>query len=188
MVRTGTPSTKQKADGRLASNPAPLTLEDLEKQPVGSPHRTVMQVMFWTQWGNVPGIVELYDRRIVDVLGVSRITSAYDHLRREVSTSRPRIVATRRNAGGQWVAVELASTREPPVRESFLLRRRDGRWRVVYDTLLERAMEASILGGQVPGDPAPTADVRRSAASAAELYRSAYPMFEIERRDEAAAG
>jgi hypothetical protein len=175
MVRSGTPQVEQKADGRLTSTPAPLTVAEVEQQPGDSAQRAVMQAIFWTQWGNLPAVIDLYDDRIVDILGVARITGGYDYLRPELSTARPRVVSTRTDHGGQFVSIELASTRGAPAQEGFLLRRRGGVWRIVYDTLLERAIEGATLARLDPGDPTPDRDAQRSAARDAELYRSAYP-------------
>ena len=179
MVRSGSTPVEQKADGTLSNNPPPLTLEDVERQPAGSPERTIMQVIFWAQWGNLPAVIEGYDDRIIATLGVTPITAAFDHLRPELLTSRPRVVATRASSGGRFVSLELASTRGAPVREGFLMFRRDGVWRIVYDTLLERATEAATIAQLAPGDPTPGTAARRSGARAAQLYRSAYPSIEL---------
>jgi hypothetical protein len=182
MVRTGTTPIVQKADGTLSSTPSPLTLRDVEKQPEGSAGRAVMQLIFWAQWGNLPAIFNIYDSRIAGTLGVSKIAGSYDYLRSELLVSRPRIIATQASGGGEFVSLELTSTRGAPTREGFLLRRRDGAWRVVYDTLLERALQGATVADLAPGDPTPSESVLRAGARAAGLYRDAYPSLALATR------
>ena len=172
----------QKADGTLSSTPSPLTLGDVEKQPDGSAARAVMQLIFWAQWGNLPAIFNIYDSRVAGTLGVSKIAGSYDYLRSELLTSRPRIIATQPSGGGQFVSLELTSTRGAPTREGFLMRRRNGAWRIVYDTLLERALDGSTIAELAPGDPTPSMSARRAGARAAGLYRDTYPSLVLATR------
>jgi hypothetical protein len=182
MVRSGTTPVVQKADGTLSATPSPLTLRDVGKQPDDSAARAVMQLIFWAQWGNLPAIFNIYDSRIAGTLGVSKIAGSYEYLRPDLLTSRPRIIATQPSGGGEFVSLELTSTRGAPAREGFLLRRRGGAWRVVYDTLLERALNGSTIAELAPGDPTPSMSVRRAAARAAGLYRDAYPSLALAAR------
>jgi len=186
MVRSGTVPVQQKANGSLDSNPAPLTVEAVERQPERSAQRAVMQLIFWAQWGNLPAIVDVYDSRIVDRLSVSKIAGTYDYLRPELLTSQPRIITTRRGGGGDLVSVEFTRVRYPPARESFLMRRRDGAWRVVYDTLLERGIEGSTIVQLEPGDSTPSPYARRRGALAAKRYRDAYALLARAERSAAA--
>jgi hypothetical protein len=179
MVRSGTTPIERKADGTLSSTPSPLTLRDVEKQPDGSAGRAVMQLIFWAQWGNLPAIINTYDSRVAGTLGVSKLAGSYEYLRPELLTSRPRIIAAQPSSGGQFVSLELTSTRGGPAREGFLLRRRNGAWRIVYDTLLERALEGSTIAEQAPNDPTPSLAVRRAGARAAGLYRDTYPSLAL---------
>ena len=174
MVRSGTVAVQQKADGALASIPAPLTIKDVEKQPADSPQQALTRLFFWTQWGNLPAVADLYDRRIIAIVGRSNIVGAYDYLRPDLLTSRLRILAARRSGAGVFVSAEVASTAGSPRREGFLLVRRGGAWRVVYDTLLERAVEGYTIGQLAPGDPTPSLAAQRSATRVAKRYRDAY--------------
>ena len=175
MVRTGTAPIARKADGSLASNPAPMTMQDVRKQPEDSPQRTVMQLIFWAQWGNLPAIIDMYDPRVVTGIGTASITGGYDYLRPQLLNSLPRVVDARNSSGGRFISLELTGTSGGPAREGFLLRRRNGVWKVVYDTLLERAIEANTISELAPGDPSPSSRVMRSGVRAAERYRNRYP-------------
>jgi hypothetical protein len=157
-------------------------VQDIEKQPKDSAQRAVMQLIFWVQWGNLPAVVDAYDSRVVSGLGVTKITGTYDYLRPDLLTSRARITATRPSGGGQFVSVEFASTTSAPTRDGFLMRRRAGVWRVVYDTLLERGIDGYTTSQQDPGDPTPSIAARRSGARAAQGYRDIYPSIELAAR------
>jgi len=174
MVRTAPVPVEQRADGRLTGNPAALTIRDVEKEPEGSARRAVMQLIFWAQWGNLPAVVDAYDSRVSATLGVSKVTGGYDYLRPELLTSQVRITATRDSGSGEFVSVELATPRGAPIQDGFLMRRRDGKWRVAYDTLLERAIEAYTVAREAPGDSTPSASARRSGLLAAQTYRDIY--------------
>jgi len=174
MVRSGTVTVQQKADGTLRSTPAPVTVADVEKLPAGSPQQTVARLVFWAQWGNLPAVADLYDRRVIGIVGRSRIVGTYDYVRADLLTSQLRIRGTRPSGSGVFVSAELASTSGPPRREGFLLVRRGGAWRVVYDTLLERAIEGYTITQLAPGDPTPSVAAQGGATRAAQRYRDAY--------------
>ena len=174
MVRTGTVPVEQQADGRLAANPSPLTIEDVEKQPVNSPQRAVMQLILWAQWGNLPGTVDSYDRGVIDGIGVTAVAGSYDYMRPQLLLSQARIIGTRASGPAQFVSLELATRTDPPTREGFLLRRRNGRWRIVFDTLLETAVEGYTISQQEPGRAKPSLRAKRNGARAAQRYRDVY--------------
>ena len=174
MVRTGTVPIEQKVDGRLAANPSPLTIADVDKQPAKSAQRAVLQLIFWAQWGNLPAVVAGYERRVVDGVGVTSIAGTYDYLRPQLLLSQTRITSTRPSGGGQFVSLELANTSGPPSREGFLMHRRNGAWRVVYDTLLESAVEGYTISQQEPGRDDPSLSAKRNGARAAQRYRDVY--------------
>jgi len=174
MVRTGTVPIEQKADGRLAANPSPVTIADIDKQPANSAQRAVMRLFFWARWGNLPAVVDTYERRIIDGLGVTSIAGTYDYLRPRLLLSQARIISTRTSGPGQFVALELASTAGPPTREGFLMRRRNGAWRAVYDTLLESAIEGYTISEQEPDRAKPSLAAKRKGARAAQRYRDVY--------------
>ena len=73
---------------------------------------------------------------------------------------------------GTLVTLEAYKGDSPPARYSYLLRRRDGRWLVVFDTLTQSALEGharnhfwNSLGPKAGGPSA-----RAAVASAAERH------------------
>jgi hypothetical protein len=186
MVRTGEADPKAAADGRLTSNPAPLTLKSLDEVEEGSPEQAVMTLLFWAQWGNIPAVVDAYDPQVIDALGVTAITSAYSWLRSSLVVSQPRLVSVKRTGENTFVGVELRTTTDAPQRESFVMHRVGDEWRVRYDTLLDRGINGAVITRL---NPDPTAKrqpdkVLAEAAAAAQTYRDTYPSLALQERDE----
>ncbi len=182
MVRTGAPKVEVGANGRLNANPAPLTLKDLSRFKSGSAEAAVMQLLFWTQWGNLPSIVDAYDPRVVRRLGVSNLTGAYSWLRPQIASSKAQLLLVRRRGTTRFVGIELLSKDADPTRESFLLRRSEGEWRILYDSLLEQALKAHTVARLSGDSPRPSSRVVKVAERAAQQYRDIYPSIQFSRR------
>jgi hypothetical protein len=184
MVRTGAPDPQADADGRLASNPAPLTVEKLEEMQRGTAEKAVMTLLFWAQWGNYPSVVDGYDADVVDSL-VTAITGAYAWLRPSLLVSQPRLVSVRPAGDNTFVGVELRSTNGAPTRESFLMHRVAGDWRLRYDTLLDRGIFGAAIQRLTPDPNAKTqpARVLREAEAEAQRYRDTYPSLALQEAD-----
>jgi hypothetical protein len=147
--------TRVLADGRLVTDPSPLTLEDVHRRPVGSPEYTVMSLLFWAQWGSPANIVAEYDPGVARLLGVSNLVGAWESIRQSIVTSLPKIVFEQTDAAKNqaFVGMLFETTLGPPTRQSFVLRRMAGGWRIVYDTLLESALPGYVAE-QVTPNPA----------------------------------
>lgn len=164
------------ADGRLATDPPPLTLRDIERLPAGSPARTVMMLFFWAQWGSPPNVAATYDPGVARVVGVSNLVGTWESIRPSIVHTLPKVTIERIDArrGEAFVGMELASTAGPPARQSYELRRVGRRWQVVYDTVLDHALPGYVAE-QLAVDPtakrlSPAAD--RAGIRAAARYRA----------------
>ena len=176
MVRTGKPTVTVRADGTLSANPALLTLDDINRQPVGTPRRAVLEQLFWAQWGSWPDIFEGYAPTIGSVVGRENLTGAYVILRPQLTASKPRFVATRVTGGRAAVHLELLSATGAPNYESFVLRRLRGRWLIISDTLLERGLKTYVTQ-RFDGDIAGAKPTRRAVLAgidATARYRAAF--------------
>lgn len=164
------------ADGRLATNPAPLTLQDVERLPAGSPGRAVMMMLFWAQWGSPPNVAAAYDSGVMRALGVSSLVGTWESVRQSIVRVLPKIAverfdSTRREA---FVGLELANTAGPPIRQAFDLRRVGAVWQIVYDTMLDNALPGYVAEQLTP-DPAAkhvSAAGERAGIMAAARYRA----------------
>jgi hypothetical protein len=155
--------TRVLADGRLVTDPPPLTLQNVERYSVGSPAYTVMSLLFWAQWGSPANIVAEYDRGVASAVGVSNVVGAWEAIRQSILTSLPKIVFEQSNAARSqaFVGVQIETSLGPPTRQSFVLRRTAQGWRIVYDTLLEGA-----LPGYVAEQFTPDPSAKRASATA----------------------
>lgn len=182
MVRTGSESAEVDSNGRLRANPVPLTLRDVAKHPERSAAGTVLRLLFWAQWGNLPAVVDSYDRRVVYTLGVSSVTGPYSWIRQQLVASEIHLAGTKRTGSTLVVRLRLLSKNLGPQRESFVLRPSGGEPRVVYDTLLDRAINgwtAYRLSPDATASDPPPARVLRRAEEASQHYRDIYPSIEI---------
>jgi hypothetical protein len=163
IVRTGPSPAVEQPDGKLSADPAPLDLTDLANEPKGSASRTVLELLFWAEWGGTPFVTELYARDTVSTVGPKALAKDYELLRPELLRTRPEVAIACRQDGLTFVGVILRSKDNPPRRESFLLRRRAGGWRVVSDTLVERGLErAPVVARPTARDAAGAGSCRHS--------------------------
>jgi hypothetical protein len=173
-VRTGPSPAKEQANGTLTSDPAPLTVEDLNKLRRGSASQAVLQLLFWAQWGSYPDVAASYDPRVVSSLGSSAVLGAYSLLRPQLVASRPIIVSESRSARGTLVTLRLLSRVSPPARQSFLLSRvTRRRWVIKFDTLLEGGLNAWVQQSLEPGVARPSRRTIRAGQRLSALYRRA---------------
>lgn len=175
MVRTGTPKITQRADGKLTREPSPLTLQDVNRVEAGV-RRTVLEELFWAQWGSWPDIADGYHPQVRSAVGRENLTGAYSLLRAQLASSRPRFASVRFARGRATVQLELLTTTGRPSPESFVLRRVGKRWFIVSDTLLERGLKTFVTQ-RIDGDAAGLKASRkasRAGIEAAARYRAAY--------------
>jgi hypothetical protein len=148
-------------------------LDEIDDAPGGSAARAVMRLWFWAQWGSLPNVVAAYDPEVVERVGSEDIASTYTLNRSTYISSRPRIVDVSTGRRGTVVHVEALRRNAPPQRSSFTLRRRDGYWYVVFDTVLEQGLAAWVQFRSMPDPDAkdiPAAAVR-AGINAARRYR-----------------
>lgn len=172
------PASRQptpRSDGTLPLDPRPLTLEEVARTPAGSPERTLLELFFWAQWGSAPNVVAAYAPQIVRAVGADNLSGAYGQQRAALLASLPRITNTVATRFGVIVTVELLRRNTAAARQSFTLRRVGGRWRVVFDTLLEDGIAAYVQNRVAPGSAqtVPPAAARAGVAAAADYRRVA---------------
>jgi hypothetical protein len=168
--------TRVLADGRLVTDPPPLTFEDVNRRPLGSPAYTVMSLLFWAQWGSPANIAAEYDPSVARLLGVSNLVGAWESIRQSIVTSLPKIVFEKTSAAGNqaFVGMLFETTLGAPTRQSFVLRRMAGGWRIVYDTLLEGALPGYVAEQVTPNPLAKheSGAAVHSGLAYAALYRA----------------
>lgn len=162
------------SDGRLMADPAPLTLKDVDSQPRNSPQQALYRMLFWAQWGNPTKTLASFDEDVLKVLDVS-VLSTLGWLRPGLLKLQPRIVEVAPEGKTAFVGVEFLSKLSPRRRESFLFRKgRDGEWKILYDTLLDRGLAQYSLysetGSATPKEEA--GEATKKAESLARAYKT----------------
>jgi hypothetical protein len=139
-------------EGALSKPPGLLSAKEIRSQPPSSPQQTVLSALFYWQWGSIPSVVREYAPEAVSSIGAQTFVATIGFQRPYVSTVRPRISFVRRVApSAMLVGIDLLSQDAATSHESFLVRRRGGRWQIVYDTLVDRSLvpyQISQPGGE----------------------------------------
>jgi hypothetical protein len=169
IVRTG--ATAEVRDGKLTADPAPLTFAQIAEAGRTTPAGSVLSLYFWAQWGSIPNVVSMYDPRVRNALGPMRIADAYVDQRVPLLGSQVVIRDTVASPLGTLVTVDAFTKNFPPIHDSFLLTRRNRRWYLVHDTLLERGL-AVIVGAQASRGLSGQAAVRRAQTAGAVAARN----------------
>jgi hypothetical protein len=171
IVGTGSPAEVR--NGKLTADPAPLTFAQVSKAGRTTPAEAVLSLYFWAQWGSIPNVVSMYDPRVRNAVGPMRIADAYVDQRVPLLGTQVVIRDTVRSPLGTLVTVDALTKNYPPNYDSFLLTRRNRRWYVVHDTLLERGLAVTV-GAEASRGLSGQAAVRRAqraGAVAARNYR-----------------
>ena len=166
----GGTSSKQR---RLREVPDLLRLADLRRERPGSAEAAVLRLLYFAQWGSAPNLAAAYDPVVRERVGVSNIVGTYTQRRASLATSRVRIVERLDTRTGTLISIELLRADAGPAHHSYSLRRREGRWRVVFDTLLEDGLGTYVAGTHsrsAVGRP-PDGAAARQGRQAAHAYR-----------------
>lgn len=175
-VRAGT----VRADGSLTVDPKPLTLADVGRLQRGSASQAALLLWYWGQWGSAPSIVSSYAPEIVRAVGADAIAGAYAQDRASLVAMRPRVIEESATRAGTVVILEGARRNELPNRYSFTLRRRDGRWQVVYDSLLEAGLAAYVQTRAADDPNARTVNAAAARAGLAAVRRLRAAAFSLQ--------
>jgi hypothetical protein len=118
----------------------------------------------------------MYDPDVRVRVGATDIAGALGQQRDYFLSTQPRIVSVTRRGLGTFVAIEALSRREPPRRESYLLRRDGKGWTIVYDTLMARAIAAWVQyrSAKDPSAEKPDSRAIRAGEDAATRFRDAF--------------
>jgi hypothetical protein len=161
--------------GSLASDPPMLGTKDLGSARAGSASERVLQLWYWGQWGSIPNVIATYDPAVVESVGAADIAGAYSQQRSFLATTRPELVDETEQQDIRLVTVRARRRDAPPQSFAFNLRRTDGEWHVIFDTLLESAL-ATYVQTQSMSDPneKPSYAAVRAGAQAALDFRVAH--------------
>lgn len=126
--------------------------------------------------GAVPVAVLAYHPDVTDSVGASPLAAALAALQGTVAPYEARIIDLEATRVGSLVLVRAVAKNAPAIEHAYLLRREGGRWRVAYDTLVGRNIEALVAREQAALEgnvERPSRRARRAGAEAAQQFREA---------------
>jgi hypothetical protein len=172
-------STENSPAGAAGPDRDSAIRQDPELVGAGSPGRVVQQYWRYLRSGIVPTAIALYDdevRRRVGVATFAGAMSEQEYVLR--GTSEPVVVRREDTEAGALVTTVTRQRDRSNLRTSFILRRdQGGRWRIVYDTVMSRALPGfettRVQNETAPGAGSPGPDAFAAGASVAERYGTA---------------
>jgi hypothetical protein len=118
-----------------------------------------------------PAAIAFYDRRVRGRVGEANLLGALDVMTDMTKETLPVVVRRRNTRAGLLVVVRLLQTSQVDQRHAFLLRREGGGWRIVYDSLLAKALGNYLLATRSPDPARPTPAARAAATRAVSALR-----------------
>ena len=132
-----------------------------------TPEATVLRFWQLIQQGNYPLATLLYHPRIPETFGVDGVMGALSLQRQTILQNRPVIENTRRSPLGTLVTVQTDNSERPQL-FSFNLRKRNGQWRIVFDSVLGDALAEYVH------NTAPKASAAAAGEKAVTRYRNLF--------------
>lgn len=140
----------------------------------GSSARAVLGLWDSLKLGAVPVAVDAYLPDVTEAVGASALAAVLAALQGTVVQYEPKVIDVESTPAGSLVSVRAVAGNGPAVEHAYLLRRRGGRWRVAYDTLVARNIDALVAReqGALDGNvERPSRRARQAGAEAARLFR-----------------
>lgn len=131
-----------------------------------SPASVVMTFIQDLRDGAGPALLPVYDSRIPDRVGKGDVLGALQVMTGLVAGTEPVVTRQRKTRAGQLVVVRLLRTVGSDTRYSFLLRRDEQRWKIVYDSLMVQGLQSYVSSRVARGSTTPSPAAARAAARA----------------------
>lgn len=126
--------------------------------------------------GALPGALEQYDERVVREVGIGTFAGMLANQQATLASTRLNPLTIENIAGGKLIVVESLPKVGAKTRYSFFLRKRQGEWRIVYDTLsangLQSFVQQSVQRGIDPSAERPAARSTKAGDDAVQIYRA----------------
>jgi hypothetical protein len=164
---------KVRPDGRLTTDPPPITQATVNGQPADSAQRVIYELWYYGQVGQ-PNIVSLFEPTVQQGIGLTWIVGALASARDYMLSTWPKIVQTVPSGDITTVDVLLFSKGSTPVSETFSLRSHGGRWLIAYDSFLAGSLQSYVESVKDEGKPKPTMAGVAAGEAAADNYRNTF--------------
>ncbi len=134
-------------DEPTAQAPAPAPVEGsvTPEQREGTPGRTVLETFRFIQLGAIPPAVLQYDSGVREQVGLPAFAGAVQYLQPLVADSSARLESVEAARGGQLAILSVTPPKGPSQTYSYVLRKRGGRWNVVYDTFMAGGLRNAAI-------------------------------------------
>jgi hypothetical protein len=141
-------------DEPTAQAPAPAPAQDpgIPKQPEdaglareGTSGKAVLETFRFIQLGAIPPAVLQYDPVVREQVGIPAFAGAVQNLGPQVTDSSASLESVETVRGGALALLRVTPRQGPPQTYSYFLRKRGGRWKVVYDTFMEGGLRNAAV-------------------------------------------
>lgn len=160
-----------------AENPTPNSdetsssgeLVEPGKAKAGSPERAVLTLVRYLQLNSSSVALDAYHPRVLAEFGEETVAEALSSQQGGVikSVSKPMREGTRK---GVLVTLQSTVKGQEPIRYAFILRNTGGRWKIIYDTILEAGL-ASTGQSRAADSGAKEDEAAAAARRATRRYR-----------------
>jgi len=151
----------------------------------GTAGRAVLDHWRRLKSGAVPVAVLGYDSKVRKRVGTAALAGALAFQQVDLANVEAVVTGIETTPKGQLVTVEVFRPDAPPVQQTYLLRRVNGDWLIVFDTLTQSAIQthvqARVQGSIRPGATNPDPQAVEAGNAAAERFRTAtFPESELQ--------
>jgi hypothetical protein len=151
--------------------PAIVSAKQIAGYPANTPQRSVLTIWRYGELGDDLPVVAQYHPKVRRVLGETTIAAAYDLQRSYLVDVVPTILGVDSTSQGEVVTLEETPKSGSPLIDTFVFRKVNGTWQIVYDTFLQRALQYYV---QTQMDPNVSARPTQKALQAGQAEAAAY--------------
>ncbi len=144
----------------------------------GSPGAAIVSLWQLLRVDALPDAAALYDGSAIAGVGTLNFGAALQDLPKTYLTNRLSLVSSRRTGRGSLVVLK-AKGQGGSQTGSYSLRRRGGRWVIVYDSLLDSAI-ARVVAKRVQGGSGSAGEPSRAAQAAGDNAAARYRASALE--------
>ncbi len=110
----------------------------------GRPGETVLRLWRFLKAGVVPAALLEYSGDVRKRVGLLPLAGAAADLQAQLAGYEPSVASATGTAAGQLVVLRAQNQVGPSLEYSYLLRRSGNRWKVVFDTLMQSALQTHV--------------------------------------------
>lgn len=168
----GSALKEEAIDAEAATRPFPFEQSAKEAKTAGG---TVMRLLHLVSIGALPELSRFYSRQVHDILGSSVLVELLATQQGVLVGKAPRVVSRDETAAGGLVSILMPQTIGGRQQHTFLLERHNGRWLIVYDTVIDATLgpfvQSKVQNEVAPGAAKASPVALRAQERAISLFR-----------------